>query len=107
MPRWSETDSADNAVALATHAADSRQKHTLKGVAAGYAAADDLGTLTVTVGTTVVLVLPVHAGKVVVVPLNIQTEADELVSAELTASGGAADLGYVNIWGDNAGTVLT
>lgn len=94
---WEEKASASNALATATRAAESGNRHSIATIVASFSAAA-IALLQVKFGTTVVLEHYVHNSEVIALPSPLRAGSGQAVSAEL-AAGGAGITGTVAITG--------
>jgi hypothetical protein len=94
------TGTANNATATATlAAAGAGARIHLTHVSAGFTAAAAGKLLTIKLGTTAIMVVPVHNAIAITFDPPLQGNAAEAVSAEIAASGTGGVSGYVNIAG--------
>jgi hypothetical protein len=97
---WSETDSKDDAVATATHAAVTGKQYRATHVQASFSAAPSSPVLLqIKDGTTVVWEGYVALAEGIDVSLAIPGTLGNLMSATLAASGTGGRVGKVNIQG--------
>jgi len=102
ISKWSETATADNAAATATHAAESGNAHYVTGVSGSFSAAA-IKLLTLKDGSTIIGNYHVHNQRDIVFdePLRITSGAAVVVS--LAASGSAGVIGAVVVTGFTTG----
>jgi hypothetical protein len=93
---WAEKASADNALAIASKAAEVDKTHIITGAHASYSGSVT-GLLQIKDGVTVIFEQYVVNSEVI--PLNIETTSGNAVSAELAASGTLGVIGKVNLTG--------
>lgn len=96
---WVVKDSKDNALAVATKAADDvGRSHHITGVYASYSAAKT-GLLQIKVDTTIIFEMYVVNSLAINFEIPIQCAPRKAVSVELAASGTAGQFGKVNLTG--------
>ncbi len=97
---WSETDSKDNAIATATHAAVTGKQYRVTHIQASFSA-DPTNPVLLQIkdGVTVVWEGYVALAEGIDVALAIPGTPDNLMSATLAASGTGGTIGKVNLQG--------
>ena len=98
LDNWTVKHSADNATATATKAASAGATHFITSVSAGFSTAATK-LLQIKDGATVIVEYPVVNADVIALPAPIKATTGNAVSAVLAASGGAGNVGYVNLFG--------
>lgn len=95
---WTETASATNATATATHAAESGNWHFLSGVLAGFTGSGNTANLAIKDGSTTIISVTVHDDIYLTFDTPIRISQGSKVEATLSAGGSGVD-GEVNILG--------
>jgi hypothetical protein len=96
---WVQTASQNNALAVATRAAETGNRHTITRVSASYSVAATIGLLQIKNGTTVIDEFYVSGTFVLDMTNGYRGSNGAAVSAELAASGTAGVIGKVSIAG--------
>lgn len=104
MPRtrtsteWTETASATNGTATATHAASSGDTHFVTTIVAGFTGSGNAADLTLSDGDTTILTITVHDDITLELPYPIKLTTGNRAEATLGAGGSSVD-GNVTIGG--------
>lgn len=95
---WTETASATNATATATHAAESGRVHFVTTIVAGFTGSGNAADLALKDGSTTIMTVTVHDDMEIELPFPIKITAGNKAEATLGAGGTSVD-GNVTIGG--------
>lgn len=95
---WTETASATNSTATATHAASSGDTHFVTTIVAGFTGSGNAADLTLSDGNTTIMTVTVHDDIAIELPYPIKITTGNKAEATLGAGGTSVD-GNVTIGG--------
>ena len=102
VAKWTETTTADNAAATATHAAETGKAHYVTSIHASFSVAN-IKLMTLKDGTTVIGNFHVNDQRDVVFAKPVRITSGALVELSLAASGTSTEIGAVTMTGFTTG----